>query len=171
MTDTYTLDLEDYVDELQGDLESLEERADEIVEKASEYDDEEDYVPTEIREEYEEIDQQYQRVEGTIERVEDTIEEYGGSEWEARELTGGTIIKCRDEISRQSRTGEVPEGALQISLCKEALVDSPPEAPTRAGDPDPGEYPPNILQYLFREIESINTGGSSKGLGPLEDQL
>lgn len=168
---TKTVDFTERVEEIRDEkLPEVVEARDECLEEITEQFDDFASVPDEYRQTYEEYEERRVELEGQANTLERAVEEYGGSEWQISELTGGQVARIEDEVNEQSydvdvRTGDVkgtPKAGYGRILTVELGVESaPPDAPTKGGHVDARELPHGVVIYLFDRINALNTVGDT----------
>lgn len=65
------------------------------------------------------------------------------------------------DVQEEDMEGTPKQGYMQVELLREAIVDWPEEAPTReqrrTEEPEPGDYPEQVSDWLFNRVDAFNT--------------
>lgn len=104
--------------------------------------------------------------------VEEAVSSVSECLFVVEELSYGQIQSVQDDmmeksfevdVEKQDYDGTPKQGYMQIEMIREALVEWPEEAPTRSAqfghgdEPEPGDYPEEVAQWLFDRIDALNT--------------
>lgn len=171
-TRTKAIDFEDRVDELRDEkIPEVEQARDDCLAEIDEKFDSFAEVTDEYRQTYNEYEERLVELRGEADALERAVDDYGGSEWQISELTGGEVARIEDEVNAESydvdvRTGDIegtPKSGYGRLLTVELGVESaPPEAPTKgSGAVDAGELSNKVVMYLFDKINALNTVGDT----------
>jgi hypothetical protein len=137
--------------DLKGEVDRLDDEIEDLLDEA------EDLDPD--TEKYEEVEVQYQALRVQKEKYASIVDERG-STFEIEELSFGTISHIRDDVMAHSDGDNPREGLYKVKVLSAGVVDSP------AGfDDDPKEWPPVVAEWVYDEIESLNTGIDEENLG------
>lgn len=95
--------------------------------------------------------------------------------FKVRELTFGQLQRVSDDMMEESFEVDVQtediegtprQGFYQTELLKEAIESWPEGAPTtkefRVEQPQPGDYPIPVAEWLFERVDAINTTGDTE---------
>lgn len=109
------------------------------------------------------------------EEVEAAVEDVDECLFVTEELSYGQVQAVSDEmmeksfevdVQRQDIEGSPKQGFMQIELLREAIVDWPEGAPVRetrrTEEPEPGDYPEPVSEWLFDRVDAFNTTQESE---------
>lgn len=174
-----TVDMEEYADELESEVESLEEEREQILQKAEAQRQEDGEIDASVEEDFDEVESELTEKKGELSKFREVIEEWNGSEFEITELTFGQLQAVSDDmveesfevdVDRGNVEGTPRQGYYQIELLNKAVIGAPPGAPTRniskkhgsTTKPDPKMYPIPVSEWLFDKVDALNTTGDAE---------
>lgn len=176
MTITKTIDLAERVEEITKELEDISQEQGDIVEEAIEAESNGEDVPGEVEERFDELETDRVELEGKQSTFNRVLDEWGDGVFEISELSYGQVQSISDDVleksfdvdmASKSMKGSPKQGYYQIAILKQAIVESPDNAPK-----DPAEYPQLIGEYLFEKVNAFNTVGDTEmGNMSLEDRM
>lgn len=142
---TKVIDLQDEVDRLDDEIED-------VLDEAEDLDTDSD--------EFEEQDVLYKALNTRQKQFEELVEERG-AKFEIRELSFGEITHIRDDVLAHSEDAQNPrEGLYKTQVLEKGVVDSP------AGfSDDPRDWPPVVGEYVYEQIDALNSGVDEQSLG------
>lgn len=120
------------------------------------------------------------------EEVKEVFGEIESMEFVVQELTFGQLQAVSDQMMEESfevdvraqdLEGTPKQGFYQLELLKEAIVRSPPSAPSTTDEygnpiPEPGDYPIAVGEWLYDRVNALNTTGETEmGNSSLEDAM
>lgn len=102
-----------------------------------------------------EIKVTYESLSQRLSAFERFQENCNGDEFVIKEMTFGEMMRAQDEVSRAHREtdGTPGEGYYKIMVMRYGIEEAPD------GTPDPKDYPYHIGQWVYDEIDALNTGG------------
>lgn len=177
MVGEHTVDLEERVEEIRNDrIPAIEERQEEVVAQARKVKEKDEDIPSDLEEDFDELEAERVELEGEANSLEEAMEEWGGSEFVVRELTFGDIQRISDDVMeqsfdvdvrRESVKGTPKQGYYQIATLRDAIEQSPTDAPN-----DPADYPMAVGEFLFERVNALNTVGDTEmGNSSLKERL
>jgi Arc/MetJ-type ribon-helix-helix transcriptional regulator len=121
----------------------------------------------------------------SFEEVEEAYTDVDECVFVTEELSYGQVQSVQDDmmeksfeldIQEEDMDGTPKQGYMQIELLREAIVDWPEEAPTRTRrrteEPEPGDYPEQVSDWLFDRVDAYNTTQESElGNTSLEEEM
>jgi hypothetical protein len=167
---SYTLNVNDRIEELEQSLSDVEERRDEIVEIASQ----QEKYGSDLEEEYNDLEARRVELQGELQELQWTVENYGGGTYKIRKLKYGDLQRIQDQVTEESLELDIEseniegvprEGRYKILVLRESIVDQPADAPTREDGrrrdvPAPGKYEDTLAEWMYEKVNSLNTTGS-----------
>lgn len=136
--------------DLQDEVARLEDEIEDVLEKAEELD--------EDTEAFEDADADFKAYSIERDKFEEYAEELDSTEFTIRELSFGELMHIRDEVLAVS--SESPrEGLYRVKIMETAVENSPDGM-----SDDPKDWPPTIAEWVYDEIDQMNTGMDEENL-------
>lgn len=107
------------------------------------------------------LESEYKTLKKRQDGLESALSNWGDGEFEIAEMSFGAMMTTKDRVQEVSYEmdvesgevdGQLKDGFYRIVTLRNGIVDSPNAAPD-----DPADYPYHVGQWLYDEVDELNT--------------